>query len=444
MTQKFDQAIKEIVQMRGHPHLVGGAVRDKFLGIQSKDLDIEVFHLTADELIEALEKVGTPNIDDKKFGVIRLDCGMTEAVEFALPRKDNVGERGFGGVFPDLSFFEAARRRDFTFNAISESLVNGDIVDPLSGQIDLEAGIIRHCDDTFFGQDPLRAIRGFRFAGLLNARVAIRTADVIQTLIPEVKKLSGSAMWSEFEKWAKRSVMPSKGLEFMRDTGLIKIFPEIEALVGCPQDQTWHPEGNVFQHTCHTIDASAGQGVVVVLAALCHDFGKPMTTIKNDKGRWTSPGHAEAGETPTRSFLAKIGAPKKVVEEVVELVKEHMVHVSSGEVSKRQARRLLARLKNASSDDLFKVIEADHSGRPPLSKGLPERAKELKSVCKEIEGEVKPFVQGRHLIAEGLKPGPHFGPILKAAEEAQLDGIFDCSELGIEWLKKAKHITGRG
>lgn len=435
MTDKFNHAIEEIIKIGGRPHLVGGAVRDKILGIESKDLDIEVFGLTADELILALSKIGTPNIDDKKFGVIRLDCGLSEAVEFALPRKDNKGERGFGGVFPDLSAFQAAKRRDFTFNAISQNLATGDIIDPLSGRIDLEAGIIRHCDDTFFGQDPLRAIRGFRFAGLLNATVAPETKPVIKSLIPAVKKLTGSAMWSEFEKWAKRSIKSSVGLHFMVDTGLIEVFPEIAALVGCFQDPIWHPEGDVFEHTCHVLDAAAGQGVVVILAVLCHDFGKPETTIKNEQGRWTSPNHAQAGEAPTRSFLARIGAPKKVVEQVVELVREHMVCVGSGEISKRQARRLLVRLNHATPDDLFKVIEADHSGRPPLPAKLPERAKELKDRCDEVVSEVQPLVLGRHLIAEGLKPGRHFGAILKRAFEAQLDGLIQTSDEGVTFLQ---------
>lgn len=435
MTDKFKCAIEEIIKIGGRPHLVGGAVRDKILGIESKDLDIEVFGLTADELILALSKIGTPNIDDKKFGVIRLDCGLSEAVEFALPRKDNKGERGFGGVFPDLSAFQAAQRRDFTFNAISQNLVTGDIIDPLSGRIDLEAGIIRHCYDTFFGEDPLRAIRGFRFAGLLNARAAIRTATVVSSLIPQVKELSGSAMWSEFEKWAKRSIKPSAGLRFMIDTELIKVFPEIAALVGCPQDPIWHPEGDVFEHTCHVIDAAVGQGVAVVLAALCHDFGKPEMTVKNEQGRWTSPNHAQAGEAPTRSFLARIGTPKKVVEQVVELVREHMVHVGTGQINKRQARRLLVRLNHASVDDLFKVIKADNDGRPPLRGGLPERARELQNQCNEVKNEVQPLVSGRHLIAEGMKPGRHFGPILKRAFDAQLDGLFKTSGEGIIFLR---------
>lgn len=435
MTDKFNHAIAKIIKAGGRPHLIGGAVRDQFLGVKSKDLDIEVFGLTPDELIAALSKVGTPNIDDKKFGVIRLDCGLVEAVEFALPRKDNLGERGFGGVFPHLSAKEAALRRDFTFNAISQDLAIGKFVDPLNGRCDLENRIIRHCDDTFFGQDPLRAIRGFRFAGLLNATVAPETKPVIQALIPTVKELSGSALWSEFEKWAKRSIKPSMGLRFLVDTGLIEVFPEIETLVDCPQDPQWHPEGDVFEHTCHVVDAAAEGGVVVVLAALCHDFGKPETTTRNEADRWISPGHATAGEAPTRSFLKRIGAPKKVIEQVVELVREHMVHVGTGEISKRQARRLLVRLNHASIDDLFKVIKADHSGRPPLAPDLPERAVELKARCDEVEGEIQPLVLGRHLIASGLKPGRHFGTILKRAFEAQLDGLFGTPDEGVVFLK---------
>ena len=433
---KFNQAIQEIVKAGGNPHLVGGAVRDQMLMIRSKDFDVEVFGLTVEQLIEALEQVGTPNIDDGKFGVIRLNCDLPEPIEFALPRKDNNGKRGFGDVFPNLSAKEAALRRDFTFNAISRNLITGTIIDPLGGIDDLEHRILRHCDDTFFVQDPLRAIRAFRFAGLLNASVAPETVPVLKSLIPQVKELSGSAMWSEWEKWASRSIKPSQGLKLLFNTGLIECFPEIEALVNCPQDSEWHPEGDVFTHTCHTVDAAAGKGVVVVLAALCHDFGKPTTTMKNDEGRWISPKHARNGEDPTRSFLARIGAPNKTIEQVVEIVKDHMVHVNLAKFNKRQARRLLVRLQNANVDDLIAVIEADNSGRPPLPGGLPEAVKGLAALCDEVKNEVKPFVLGRHLIAEGLQPGKHFGPILKRVFEAQLDGLFSGVDEGIEWMRK--------
>ncbi len=443
MNGKFDRAIDEIVKEGGRPFLVGGTVRDGLLGIESKDLDVEVFCLTADQLIEALGRVGKPNIGDRKFGVIRLDCGLDEAVEFTLPRKDNVGERGFGGIFPDLRPWEAALRRDFTFNSMSRSLISGNLIDALGGQDDLEAGIIRHCDARLFSQDPLRAIRGFRFAGLLNATVAPETAPIIEALIPDIKKLTGDAIWSEFDKWASRSIKPSMGLRFMVDTDLIQVFPEIEALIGCPQDPEWHPEGDVFQHTCHVVDAAAGQGVVVVLAALCHDFGKPETTIKNPVGRWISPGHATVGETAVRSFLQRIGAPKGITEQVVELVREHMIHVGqTWATSKRQARRLLVRLENASVSDLFKVIEADNKGRPPLAGGLPVRARELSDLCDEVAGEVKPIIMGRHLIDLGITPGPHFGPILKRVFEAQLDGAFDDLETGLDFLNQISRDIG--
>lgn len=434
---KFEQAIQEIVQTGGRPFMIGGFVRDEVLDVQSKDLDVEVFGLDADQLIAALSKVGTPMIDDRKFGVTRLDCGLEWAVEFSLPRKDNAtGERGFGGVFPNLSAFEAALRRDFTFNAMSKNLVTDEIIDPLNGLADLTSGVIRHCHDVLFGTDPLRGVRGFRFAGQIDAKVDPETAAIIGALVPKIAKLAPEAMWSEFEKWAKRSVKPSMGLDFLVDTGMIVIFPEIEAMIGKPQDPEWHPEGDVFDHTKHVVDAAAGKGVVAVLGALCHDMGKATTTVRHpETGRWVSPKHAGKGEAPTRSFLARIGAPKKIVEAVVEIVKDHMTHVGKDPITKTQARRLLVRLKNADQADLFAVIKADHSGRPPLLAEFPVRAQKLQDMCFEVENEVKPIVMGRHLQALGMVGGVHFGPILKAAFEAQMEGVFSDVDAGVAWLK---------
>lgn len=441
MRDKFERVIEAIVQAGGQPNLIGGSIRDQFLNLKPKDLDVEVFHLTVEQLIKALSTVGHPNMDDRKFGVIRLDCGMAEAVEFSLPRKDNVGERGFGGVFPDLSVEEAAVRRDFTFNAMSQSLITGEIIDPFNGLSDLRTGIIRHCHDRFFCEDPIRGPRGFRFAGQINGVVAPETKIIIRAMGQAIRELPTTAWWSEFEKWATRSIVPGQGLRFLVDTGMINVFPEIKALIGCPQDPIWHPEGDVFSHICHTVNAAAGQGLVPVLAALCHDFGKPTHTVKcSIRDRWISPGHAEAGEKPTRSFLARIGAPKTIIKQVVELVREHMICLGTGIDSKRKARRLLVRLAYARVDDLFRLIEADYSGRPPLPVGLPERAQTLRAVCDEIANEVSPFVMGKHLIAFGLTPGPHFGPILREAFTAQIEGIFSDAAEGLVWLRERKLI----
>lgn len=441
MQDKFKRAIEAIVKAGGRPNLIGGSVRDQFLNLKPKDLDVEVFHLTVEQLIAALSTVGHPNVDDRKFGVVRLDCGLAEAVEFSLPRKDNIGERGFGGVFPDLPVQEAAVRRDFTFNSMSQNLITNEIIDPFDGLSDLRAGVIRHCHDRFFREDPIRGPRGFRFAGQINGVAAPETKVIIRSMSRAIRELPATSWWSEFEKWTSRSIVPSQGLRFLVDTGMIDVFPEIKALIDCPQDPEWHPEGDVFSHICHTVDAAAGQGLVPVLAALCHDFGKPIHTIKCPiKDRWISPGHAKAGEKPTRSFLARIGAPKAIIKQVVELVREHMVHLGSGVDSKRKARRLLVRLAHADVADLFRLIEADNKGRPPLNPGIPEQAKVLQATCESVANEVSPFVMGRHLIAFGMDPGPHFGPILREAFEAQIEGKFSDAVHGIDWLYEKELI----
>jgi tRNA nucleotidyltransferase (CCA-adding enzyme) len=438
---------ERIVACGGHPFIVGGFVRDYIRGEHPKDMDIEVHNIPAATLIDVLSNFGKVDTVGVSFGVIKL---WTEEgdFDFSLPRRENKKGRGHKGfqveIDPFLTIEEALERRDFTFNSMAIDLVTNEIVDPFYGRVDLNADIIRHTSDKF-SEDPLRVLRGMQFAGRFGMCVSPETARLCFPLKNEFADLAIERVWGEWEKWGE-SFVPSRGLIFLHDTGWLDLFPELAALVGC---QLRHPEGGVFTHTCCVVNAMAEicerdrvtgtDRVARMFGALCHDFGKPNTTIFED-GRWKSPTRAFAGIEPTRSFLTRIGMPVSLIERVVEMVREHMVHIDFNG-SPRSVRRLLARLKEASILDVMAVIEADHNGQPPLSQGLPAEAKAMKEIADSMGNEIKPILMGRHLIETGIESGTEMGRILKLTFEAQLDGVFEDVESGKAWVEK--HSSAR-
>jgi tRNA nucleotidyltransferase (CCA-adding enzyme) len=255
-------------------------------------------------------------------------------------------------------------------------------------------------------------------------------------------------------KWAIKSQHPGRMLEYLTATGWIVHFPEIGALAGVPQDPGWHPEGDVGTHTMLVIDAAArvaqrenvdgDERAVLLFAALCHDFAKPPTTKlreREGKMRWTSWGHEAAGGPMARMFLERIGIKAAIVDQVVPLVENHLAHSSVGrDASPRAVRRLAMRLAPASITQLVRVIEADHSGRPPLPPGLPEGARRIQQMAAAqsvAEKPQPPLIQGRHVLPYfDNRPGKHIGEVVAAAYEAQADGVFSTQEEALAWLEQ--------
>jgi tRNA nucleotidyltransferase (CCA-adding enzyme) len=241
-------------------------------------------------------------------------------------------------------------------------------------------------------------------------------------------------------------------LTFLRECGWLQAYPELAALIGCPQNPKWHPEGDVWTHTLLVTDEAAKIAMrdrlnthdraTLVLAALCHDVGKPETTeVCADRVR--SPGHAGATET-FRHFLDRIGAPASIVERVIALCIHHLAHIDFTD-SARHVRRLAWSLSRGGEtvEMLARLVEADSSGRPPLPKGLPERMTRLLGLARQLQAadtSPRPLLLGRHLLALGFKPGPYMGDMLRAAYEAQLDGEFTQLEAAYEWVRRTYAI----
>lgn len=450
------RAMLDAVRRVGRPRLVGGGVRDWLLGIEPKDFDVEVAGVSFEELHRALAPFGSTDVVGRSFGVIKVRSRASGAeYDFSLPRRESktgAGHRGFA-VEPDprLSDAEAAARRDFTVNAIALDPFSGEMIDPHEGQRDLAARRLRHTSGAFV-EDPLRVLRAFQLAARFDFTLAPETAALCRSIAPAYAELPVERVWGEWEKWAAKSIRPSRGLTVLEETGWLQHFPEVAALRGTRQEPEWHPEGDVFTHTQHCLDAlvelaewkasDVTRRRLLMFGVLAHDFGKPSTTAYAEKRgalRWISPGHEPAGGPLAESFLRRIGAPLHYDSPVRALVVHHLAHHHGATVFTDTAvRRLARRLEPATIDDLAVVMRADANGRPPLrSPEIHARIDELVAKAHALQiadAAPRPIVLGRHLVQRGLKPGPAFKAILDAAFEAQLDGAFTDETGGAPWL----------
>ncbi len=429
----------DVREAGGAAYLVGGSVRDAILGIPAKDLDIEVHGLPSERLIDVLSARFSIDLVGESFGVIKV---QDLPIDVSIPRRESkagLGHRGFEIMSdPDMPLEEAAGRRDFTINAMALDPLTSEVLDFYGGLADIEARVLRHTTEKF-GEDPLRVLRGMQLAARFDLTAAPETVELCRSVAPE-----GLAAERVFEEWRKlilRGVRPSKGLTFLRESGWIRHFPELEALVGCEQEPEWHPEGDVWTHTLHSMDAFATdrigdewEDLVVGFAVLCHDLGKPSTTECVD-GRIRSYGHEPAGVDLTTSFLRRMTRQRALIDEVAPLVAHHLkpkelYRAKAGNAAIRRLARRVGRI-----DRLVRVARADQKGCPPRpfdefpeGEWLLERARAL-SVADAAPVRI---VLGRHLIELGQEPGPHFSAILNACYEAQLDGVFDSLDGGLD------------
>lgn len=427
--------------------LVGGFVRDHLLGIASKDIDIEVYGLDYEQIVGAL---AADHQSVNLFGVVKVGS----AIDVSIPRRESksgagAGHRGFQmDADSTMTPREACSRRDFTINAMGMRL-DGSIFDPFDGRRDLQRGILRATSRTF-QDDPLRVLRGMQFAARFGLDMDDATVAMCRDMTDEFAALSPERVWEEWRKWAVKGRYPSKGLHVLRQTGWIECFPVLHAMGQTPQDPIWHPEGDVFTHTAYACDAAAAiadregfderQRLVLLMATLCHDFGKIETTTRNTYGRWIAPGHAERGVTLAGEFLRTMQASEWLVELVAPLVEQHMVMLRMPKDEAppaRVVRRLARRLAPATIRMWAALCEADASGRPPRPPRNPVAAWLPVAEALAVEdAQPKPLLLGRHLLPLGYQPGPGLGAILRTTFEAQLDGVFQDVEGAIHWVRE--------
>jgi tRNA nucleotidyltransferase (CCA-adding enzyme) len=432
----LDLAVKIAESVRtagGRALVVGGWVRDRLIDVPSTNVDIEVFGVPADALRTLLESFGRVEAVGASFQVYKV-----AGIDVSLPRRDSKSGRGHRGFAvtgdPSMSIEEAARRRDFTINAISWDPLDGEYLDPFHGREDLANRLLRVVDRSTFPEDSLRVLRAVQFAARFSLTIEPDTRDLCR-MVP-LDDLPAERVWGEMEKLLLAG-RPSIGLALALDLNVIeRLFPELFALVGCEQEPEWHPEGDVWVHTLQVVDQARTriddlprpQAITVMLGALAHDLGKPATTAFLD-GRIRSIDHEEQGVAPATAFLDRLNVHTidgyDVRHQVLGMTAQHlkpgMWFKVRDEVGDGAFRRLAQKVD---LELLARLAKSDCLGRSPGTFNCEamdwflERARTL-GVEHRPPG---PILLGRHLIELGLRPGPAMGEILKAVYEQQLDG----------------------
>jgi len=463
--------LTEIKKEGGISYLVGGSVRDLVLGRDIKDLDIEVHKLSLEQLEKCLKKFGAVKLVGKKFGVLRL---IKFDIDWSLPRKDTKGRKPKVEIDPEMSIEQACRRRDLTMNAMAIDMnlfaekfdqiyekASSDknfklqdyvpIIDPFSGLESLKNKVLSSVDNEKFLEDPLRFFRVMQFIGrfemmpddnLTNLCKNMSLKD-LQTALPLAKE----RIFEEIKKLLLKSKSPSLGFRWLKDLSRLKeIFPELNALIGVAQREDYHPEGDVFEHAMQSLDAAATlnkyesdeEKFWIMLAALCHDLGKPQTTDE----QLHCYDHSKAGVPIAKSFLKRFVLNKEIVDFVCKLV---LYHVRAADLFVDKAgpkayKRLAAKLApQVTMRQLALLTLADICGRNPKGpeplkpSSLHQKTYEmfLKKVKEaEVEkGAEKPVLLGRHLL-DIMEPGPRLGKLLEKAYQIQIDeGIKDVEQL---------------
>jgi tRNA nucleotidyltransferase (CCA-adding enzyme) len=444
--------VRAVRHAGGRAFIVGGWVRDRLRGESSKDVDIEVYGIRQDDLPQLLAPLGRVEPAGQSFPVYKVarPGDGANAIDVALPRRESKRGRGHKAFDvegdPFMSPAEAARRRDFTINAVSWDPVADEYLDPFDGRGDLARRLLRAVDLTTFGDDSLRVLRAVQFAARFEFALEERTASLCRRIA--LDDLPAERVWGEVEKLLLQAKRPSPGFTLARSLGVVdQVLPELGPLVGCEQEPEWHPEGDVWVHTLMVIDKARELNddldrprlATVMLGAVCHDLGKPATTAVID-GRIRSMDHEQAGVEPTLSLLDRLNVHSiegfDVRTQVVGLVANHLkpgMFRKAPAVGDGAFRRLAQKVD---LELLARLARADCLGRSgnfdcSAMDWFIERARAL-----GVEHQPPPPVLlGRHLLELGMTPGPRVGEVLKLVYEKQLDGEIETVEEAVEVAK---------
>jgi poly(A) polymerase len=364
-------------------------------------------------------------------------------IEIATFRQDGAYMDGRHPI--DVTFSDAeadARRRDFTINAIFEDPISGTILDFVGGRDDLEARVIRAVGDPElrFAEDHLRLLRAVRFAARFGFDLDEPTRAAITTHASTITQVSAERIGEEVVKILTEG-KARDGFELLDTCGLLEwILPEMSAMRGCEQSTDSHPEGDVFAHTMICLqNLVAGCSQSLALGVLLHDIAKPACAAERD-GRHTFYGHTKLGGEMAADICHRLRRSGAVTSRVVFLVEQHLRHCTASDMKKSTLKRFL---RQEGMDELLELTRIDAVS----SNGDLSHYDFCKAALASLEPDQirpKPLLTGQHLIEMGLAPGPRFKEILKAVEDAQLDGRITTGQDAVELVRSLPDFLDRG
>lgn len=413
---------------KGKLYEVGGAVRDRLLGIprSQQDTDYLVTGIPLSELVPLLKKFGYVDLVGRFFGVIKFtDQETSITFDISLPRKEKstgVGHKDFEVDFdPFLPVEVDLGRRDFTINAVALEVETGKLIDPFQGQEDLKARLVRQVFPQAFEEDPLRILRAVQFASRFNFEIEPRTWKHLGASVELIKTVAAERIAEELNKLILLSPKPSLGFKLMEKSGLLKIIlPELAEGVGVTQPGGYH-RWEVFEHSLYVVDAAPAK-LQLRWAGLLHDVAKPQTRTETLGGA-TFYGHEKKGARMAKEVLRRLKYSNDFGEQVVKLVDKHMFTTA---VTDKGLRRLIRKVGPELVFDLLDLRRADVVGQG--MGGKTDDVDELEARIKaELEKKppfgVKELAISGHDVMENLQipAGPMVGKILNHLLEQVLD-----------------------
>ncbi len=416
------------VLQKGRLYEVGGAVRDRLLGIPrtQKDTDYLVTGIPLSELVALLKKFGYVDLVGRFFGVIKFtdkDTGVT--FDISLPRREKstgTGHKDFEVDFdPSLPVEADLGRRDFTINAMALEVATGKRIDPFKGEEDLKARLVREVFPQAFEEDPLRMLRAVQFASRFNFEIEPKTWGHLLASVKLIETVAAERVAEELNKLILLSPKPSIGFKLLERSGLLKIIlPELAEGVGVTQPGGYH-RWEVFEHSLYVVDAAPPK-LAVRWAALLHDVAKPRAKVETGEGA-TFYGHEKLGSKMTKQILRRLKYSNDFIDQVFLLVDKHMF---TTQVTDKGLRRLIRKLGPELVFELLDLRRADVTGQG--MGGKTDDVDELEGRIKsELEKKppfsVKDLAVTGHDIMEILRisPGPAVGKILNHLLEQVLD-----------------------
>ena len=421
-----ERIARGVAALGGRAYLVGGCVRDRVLGRESKDIDIEVHGIRPDQLENVLDSLGTRNAVGQSFGIYQLK-GYT--LDIAMPRRAGVrgaGHDDFGAlVDPEAGTYEAARRRDFTMNALMEDVLTGQITDHFHGLADLSRGVLRHVDDDTFREDPLRVFRAAQFAARFGFSVAEETERLCAGT--DVTGLPRERVMQEVEKALLKSAKPSVFFETLRRMDKLRPWlSELADTVGVPQSPRVHAEGDVWTHTMMVLDEAApyrgrvSDPLGFLLAAALHDVGKAVCT-EEIGGELHAYRHEVLGLPLAEAFMNRLTGEKRLTAYVLNLVRHHMRpnRAAADHSSVKSTNRMFD--ESLDPQALICLAVADGQGKIPREPSHEAFLQERLAAYRAIMS--RPYIMGRDLAAAGIPPSPRFGEYMAYAHKLRLAGV---------------------